>query len=179
MENPFKDQPGADTGQSPLTSPTSKPQTNRVGQVRTVAVLMILQGSLEAVCGILSSFIGIVFPFMIPFMKMDSNLSAEDVEAFDKMSGFVMAFYLGIGIIVLVLGALRIFAGLRNYQLRGRVLGMVVNVVGLVTIVNGLCLPTAIGLVIYCLIVYLSPDVVRAFEMRNNGVEPNQILGVR
>src|SRR5205823_5880308 len=66
-------------------------------------------------------------------------------------------------------GLLRIVAGLFNIRYRRRGLGIAALAVGLVTMMTAYCAPTAIGLAVYGLIVYLNEPVVLAFQMGDSG----------
>jgi hypothetical protein len=75
----------------------------------------------------------------------------------------------------LVVGALRIVAGLFNLRYRRRLLGMTALGLGLMLIFTAYCAPTAIALAVYGLIVYLNEAVIAAFNMGDRGCKPAEI----
>ena len=87
----------------------------------------------------------------------------------------MLAVYGSMGLAFFVTGVLGIWAGIRMIKFRGRKLGFVALSVGLLSFFGCYCLPTAIGLFIYGLIVLLNPSVKRAFEMGEEGYTANEI----
>jgi hypothetical protein len=63
-----------------------------------------------------------------------------------------------------------------NYVLRGRVFGLVAMGVGLLTFFTAYCVPTAIGIAIYGIVVYLNESVIHAFELRKQGRSREEAL---
>ena len=72
-------------------------------------------------------------------------------------------------------GGLNIAAGIKNLKYRSRTLGIAALCLGIVPVFTCYCAPTAIGILIYGLIIYLNRDVSRAFEMGEQGISPEQI----
>ena len=94
------------------------------------------------------------------------------VPAAPMPAGFeliMLAMYGSMGLISLVIGVLGIWAGIRMLKFRGRTLGIVALSSGLLSIAGCYCLPTAIGLFIYGLIVLLNEPVKSAFAMGEQG----------
>ena len=87
----------------------------------------------------------------------------------------MLAMYGSMGLISLVIGVLGIWAGIRMLKFRGRTLGIVALSSGLLSIAGCYCLPTAIGLFIYGLIVLLNEPVKRAFAMGEQGRTASEI----
>ena len=87
----------------------------------------------------------------------------------------MLAFYGSMGLIFLVVGVLGIWAGIRMLKFRGRTLGIVALSSGLLSMFGCYCLPTAIGLFIYGLIVLLNEPVKRAFAMGEQGRTASEI----
>ena len=87
----------------------------------------------------------------------------------------MLAMYGSMGLISLVIGVLGIWAGIRMLKFRGRTLGIVALSSGLLSIAGCYCLPTAIGLFIYGLIVLLNEPVKRAFAMGEQGTSAADI----
>ena len=100
------------------------------------------------------------------------------VPAAPMPAGFeliMLAMYGSMGLISLVIGVLGIWAGIRMLKFRGRTLGIVALSSGLLSIAGCYCLPTAIGLFIYGLIVLLNEPVKRAFAMGEQGRTASEI----
>ena len=76
----------------------------------------------------------------------------------------------------LAAAVLHVVAGLRNWRFRGRILGIVALAAGMVTVLTCYCLPTAMALGIYGLIVYLNGEVSDAFRMAEAGQSADQIF---
>jgi hypothetical protein len=135
-----------------------------VGHVPFVAVLLIVQGTLEIVFSLFGAAF-LAFVYLVP----DKDLASMR----------------GLGIFMLVLampaalcGALRIVAGIFNVRYRRRGLGMVALGLGLLTMITGYCAPSSIALAIYGLIVYVNEPVVAAFELGEQGRKPSEIRAV-
>ena len=100
------------------------------------------------------------------------------VTAAPMPAGFeliMLAMYGSMGLISLVIGVLGIWAGIRMLKFRGRTLGIVALSSGLLSIAGCYCLPTAIGLFIYGLIVLLNEPVKSAFAMGEQGRTASEI----
>jgi hypothetical protein len=139
-----------------------------VKQVKVVAILMIVQGSLECVMGLLCVFIG-------PFTYAILTEAQKQSPAPQMPPGVLSAIYVALGALMLALGIFRIVSGVRNLKYRGRVLGIVALAAGVLSVFTCYCAPSAIGLLIYGLIIYLNDDVRRAFEQGEQGATPDQI----
>ena len=74
--------------------------------------------------------------------------------------------YGGMGLGLLVVGVIGLVAGFLNYGYRGRIFGIISLILNLGSILFCWCLPLSIGLLIFGLIVYLSPEAERAFQWR-------------
>ncbi len=139
--------------------------SSKVLQVTTLAILMIIQGALEALIGLILLVMG---PAML---STKPTMPRSEQEAVGIMS----AVFIILGVLVLLTAGLKIVAGIKNLKYRGRALGMAALISSIVTMMTGYCAPTAIALVIYGLIIYLNDDVRRAFDMGEQGVPPEQI----
>lgn len=87
-------------------------------QVTVVSILMIVEGSLECL-------IGLILLIAVPVTLME-NTRGSDREA--------VAWVLYIGLGLLPLGALRIIAGVKNLKYQGRTFGVVALALGVLTI---------------------------------------------
>lgn len=142
-----------------------------VNQVPVVAILMIIQGVLESLTGLVLAAMGPLMFSVLSNVQPQPGVQPPPKE----MAGVLSGVYLVMGIGILALGVLRIVAGVRNLKYRGRILGIVAMSAGLLTSFTCWCLPTSLGILIYGLIVYLNSDVVRAFEMGDRGLSADQI----
>lgn len=143
-----------------------------VRQVRPIAICMIVHG-------LLISLLGLVFAGMgIFFMNISPEMLGDDAAAIEPMQGIMSWGYAIFGFVVLLIGMLTIFAGVRNLSFRSRTFGIVMLSVGVLTSLGCYCAPTAIGLAIWGLIAYLNPSVARAFELVAKGTSTADILAM-
>lgn len=148
-----------------------------VGKARhvpAVAIMLILHGVLMYVAA--GGLIAMIF-FMVPQMQQQFERQAEmqrqenpNAPQFraETMTNLVTAVYGVMSAAVALIGTLNIFAGIRNYGFRNRTLGIVSLVLNMGSILFCWCLPLSIGLLVYGMIIYLSPEADRAFRWRSN-----------
>jgi hypothetical protein len=146
-----------------------------VSQVRVFSVLNAVQGVLEIPMGLMTSGVGALFPALIQMAEAE-NRNAGQPPPPTEFFWLMAAFYLAIGIPVLISGVVRIIAAIRNYRFRGRTLGMVSIILGLSTMLSCNCAPTAVGLLVYGLILFMNPAVKVAFQMVEQGHSVDQVL---
>ena len=144
-----------------------------VQQVRVIAVLNAVQGGLEIIMGLIQGSMAFLFPAL---MIMDANANQGPDAPPEEFFWVISLIYGGIGLVLLIGGGLRVFATIRNWGYRGRVLGIVSFSVGMLSIITCYCAPTGIGLLVWGLIAYLNPSVKQAFEMGEEGVPPEEIM---
>jgi hypothetical protein len=135
-------------------------------RVQTVAVLLIVQGSLEIALGLMLSGAGLMLAAGwtgAPFALRD--LPVEGAAAFVVL-----------GPMLLLAGGLKLAFGIRNHSFRGRLGGIVALASGALALPSCCCAPTALGLLAYGLRVYSSPEARRAFQMGEQGLSPEWIL---
>lgn len=150
------------------------PRRGMVNQVRVVAILGAVQGSLELVMSAIYLFLGGMFTFMRPDMIRQGNQQGDPgAEVMANMMPIVF-FVLGGGMILLAI--LRIIASVRNYFFRNRVLGIVAMCLGLVSSFTCYCAPTSIAIAVYGLIVMFNREVAEAFELRTKGATADEVL---
>lgn len=152
MSNPY---------QSPVSAGGAEPESVDFGtrwgrHVPVVGVLLIVQGALDMLMGLLLTALAVAFPIMLQTQPPSPELTPSLV-------GFVTVIYGGLSVLMLAVGLLSVIAGWRNYHCRGRTLGIIALACGSLTLVTCYCLPTSLCLMIYGLIVYLSEDGTRAF----------------
>lgn len=178
MSNPYLS-PSFDPKQfQDYSTPFPPPQNTGFGwvqQIRVVAILNCVQGGLECLMGMFGTGMGIFFVVMIQAERNNPGFGNNN-RAPEGMEWVFGGVYFVFGIVVLLSGILRIYAGLQNFRYRGRVLGIISFVCGLVSMMGCYCAPTAIGMLVYGLIVYLNPAVQAAFEMGDKGVPADTIV---
>lgn len=144
-----------------------------VRHVLPVAILMIVQGSLELLMAVMFVALTVAVPFMFPDGGAAQELRAGPPPGVFK--SLMMAAYGVMGAGGLIAGVLHVTAGVFGLRFRRRTLGIVALTVGMASITTIYCAPTAIGLAIYGLITYFNPAVVAAFALGDAGVPPSDI----
>jgi hypothetical protein len=145
-----------------------------VKQVQVVAILMIVNGALVSIMGLLYAFMG---PAMFALMRLGPASKSTNNPPDTMFLTLMSAIYLGLGLLVLTAGILNLVAGIRSLKLRGRTFAIVALFSNLIPIFTCYCLPTSLGLMIYGLIVFFQADVAHAFAMVATGVSPQRFLG--
>ncbi len=171
MENPYQS-PTAPLGPPNPVDPFHR-RRGLVRHVRVVAILMIVQGALELLAAVGLGAMAVYMPIVIRQMQ---QLQKQPVMANQPAIWIVPLVYGGIAAVALAAGVLHLVAGVRNYRFRGRTLGIVALACGMLTILTCYCLPTAVALAVYGLIVYLNREVSEAFRMGEAGSEPAEIV---
>jgi len=159
--------------------PPGAPQnySNWVGHIRTFAILNLVQGLMEATLGLGLTGLGVLFP-IIGRMEEVKKAQLEQGTNPEQMFWAIAAIYLTMGLMALVSGILRTVAGVQNYRLRGRTLGLVSIIVGVAPIFTGICAPTSIAILVFGLIIYLDPAVKSAFDLVKQGRTAAQVLAM-
>lgn len=135
-----------------------------VGQVKVVGILMIVHGITVVVMGGILATVGIIM------------LAAPPGPGGGPQPWIVGAIYTGWGGMVLALGVLNTVGGVRVLQFRNRVLGLVALFSNILVLMSCYCALTAIGMMVYGLIVMFNSDVVRAFELVRHGATPEEAV---
>lgn len=147
-----------------------------VGQVRIVAILMMVQGALDLVAGLgligMGVFMGVA---MKDAFAQNPQLQQGDGPTPETMANIMSFGYGGIGVVVIIIGVLSLYAGYRNWQYKSRTLGIVALVAGLGTFFTCYCAPTSFALCIYGMLVYLNASSTIAFRMGEDGFSGDQI----
>jgi ABC-type branched-subunit amino acid transport system permease subunit len=171
MENPYQ------SPEEPCTPPPDGEPDRRppglVHHVRVVAILMIVQGALELLAGVGLGAFAIVMPQV---MRADLQRAPQPQPMPANMFWVITVIYGGMAAAALAAALLHITAGLRNYRFRGRILGIVALASGLLTFFTCYCLPTAVGVGVYGLIVFLDGSTTEAFAMGEAGCSSSEIL---
>ena len=124
-----------------------------IGHVPVVAWLMIVQGVLELLLGMMCLGVAILILF-----APDKAFSADDRRIIAIIYGFI-------AVPSLATALLHMVAGIYGLFYRRRRLGITALAIGLATVLTGICALTGIPLAIYGLIVYLNDSVVAAFHL--------------
>lgn len=142
-----------------------------VGQVQVVGILMIVQGALASLMGLLLAVVG---PAMFALTAADrkaGRMSHED----EIMLTIMPIIYLVIGLVVLIAGVLNLIAGIRLQKFRGRTFALVALFANILPLMTCYCAPTSIGMMVYGLIVLFNSEVARAFQLATEGMSPADI----
>jgi hypothetical protein len=167
----FSDHPHQVPG-SPAAYDPRLPRRGMVQQIRVVAILNAVQGTLELLMSLMYLLMGGFFGL---FMRAEMARNDPNGEVFANiMAGIMLVF----GGMMLLSAGLRIYSAFRNYFLQSRVLAIVSLCLGLLAAFTGYCAPTAIGIAVYGLIVLFNKEAIEAFELRSKGASAEDVLAV-
>ncbi len=177
MENPYQspESPFAPESQPGVMPPYQRPG-RLVHHVRVIAILMMVQAVLEVVAGIGLIALGAFMPRFLAMQMENMPQAQQQMQPPPEFMWIAFAMYGGMGLVALAAGILHGIAGLRNYRFRGRTLGIAAAAGGLITVLTCYCLPTAIGIAVYGLIVLLNREVTEAFALVEAGHSPDEVL---
>jgi hypothetical protein len=171
-ESPIRAAPTGRKEPGPLPPPQ---EPGLAGHIRVVAVLMMVQGFFELSFGAMLTVMAFVFPSMMgAMMAADPEMQQGGPDA-ATAARMMMVIYLVMGLAGVIPGVVHLAAGVRNVAYKGRTLGIVAFCLGLATLPIMICLPTALILGVYGLVVYLNPAATQAFEMGQRGYSPEAI----
>ena len=174
MSNPYQS-PDAEFGGPP---PLDGYRIERVrGKVKLLAILMFVQaglqllmgGGLIAVAVIIPSFLeaGMNREFQRQLAAQDEDAEENEIdpglEAIREMQMYMAIMYGSMGAAGFLPAPLLIWAGIRNLKLRGRTLGIVAVSANMISLGTCYCAPTAIGIFVFGLVVYLNEEVRQTF----------------
>ncbi|MDP1560345.1 MAG: hypothetical protein Q8M16_03005 [Pirellulaceae bacterium] len=162
--------PGGQYGPAPYPPHDSFPN-----QVPVIGILMIVQGVLELLLGLVMFGVAGYFPFL---MAMNPGMGQGPGQGPGPPPVWIISIvYVVFGLGMSIPGILRIYAGYNVYRFRRRIFAIVANCLGFVTLITCYCAPTAIALGVYSLIVLLQPSVVYAFAQ--NAAAQNTKSGLK
>ena len=141
-------------------------------QIKIVAILLMVEGGLEALMGI---FLCVMGPVMMAFMSASPPPATAGGGAPPPPEVFG-AIYIGMGAATLIAGILKVVGGIRNVALKSRTLGFVALGSSVLSLASCYCIPTALALGIYGLIVYVNERSAQAFKLVETGMPPEQAL---
>jgi hypothetical protein len=186
-DNPFRDPPenpfaanslGDPRGHQEFQLPPDQPR-GKINQVLILGILMSVNGGLLLLLGIGLLFGAVMMPEILknnpafennPAFRNDPNM--PDPEQFAQM------LTLGYGIaggLLSIIGLMNLVSGIMLTRFKGRIFAFVSLSVGLLTMLGVWCIPTAIGLFVYGLIVLLDRSVRIAFQCSARGHTPAEI----
>ena len=169
MENPYQS-PTAPLDSSYSLEAFQRP-SGLVHHVRAVAILMIVQAAFELLAAAALGAMAVFMPAVFQQMHDQPGMPPSY-----PMIWIMPLVYGGMAAAALASGLLHLLAGLRNFHFRGRTLGIASLGCGMLTVVTCYCLPTAVALAVYGLIVYLNKETSEAFRMGEAGSKPDEIL---
>jgi hypothetical protein len=170
--NPYSPTSAVATGQPSYQYGIPGRNDPYVRQVRIVAILMIVQASMELLYGLLLFGIVIMFAVMMNDPQFQQGMQQNPGPGMELF----LYIYGGLGGVMFFVGSIRLVAGIMNFNFRGRTFGIIANFAGLLTVCGFYCLPTAIGLTVYGCIIYFQRSVLEAFEMRSMGSSVDEVL---
>src|SRR5262245_27265983 len=121
-----------------------------VKHIKIVAILLLVEGCLEAVPGVVLTGMGLLAAF---------GMTTRGVGAreFPMELGLVVLLYAPL---LLALAGFRIWTGILNQGLRSRAQGIWALAAGALAFPSCYCAPTSLALLVYGLVIYLNPEVV-------------------
>jgi hypothetical protein len=134
---------------------------------------MIVHGSILLLIGLLFIACAMFLPSLL--VAQNKELQQPGGPTPEQMNTILLATYGVMGAAGILPGFLQIFAGVSNLQLRGRVLGIIALLSGLVGIATCYCFPTSLGLCIYGLVIYFNESSVNAFALAAQGTTIREI----
>ncbi len=140
--------------------------------IKIVAILLIVEGGLEALMGIFFCVMGPVMMALISSAPPPSSPGAAPPPPPELFGGI----YIGMGVVTLLGAILKIIGGIRNVSMKGRVLGFVALGSCVLSFASCYCIPFALGVGIYGLIVYVNERSAQAFAMAEGGMPPDQVI---
>jgi hypothetical protein len=139
-----------------------------VGQVKVVGILMLVHGITVVIMG------GILAAVGIWILARVGGGGAGGAGGEPMIVGVV---YTAWGLMIVALGILNSVAGVRVMSFRNRVLGLVALFSNILVLFSCYCALTAIGMMVYGLIVLFHSDVAYAFDLVSRGSTPEEVVG--
>jgi hypothetical protein len=181
-DNPFRSPGNEEPASAAIPSESDESIDPRaIGKAKyvpTVAILMIVHGVLMVAVALFFIFMIVV---MVPLLGQQME-NQQDIQrqqnpnapplSKEGMTTMLYAVYGGMSAFLFIIGALGIYTGIRNYGYHDRVLGLISLVLNMGSIFFCWCMPLSIGLMIFGMIIYLSPEADRAFRWRSESSEP-------
>jgi hypothetical protein len=141
-----------------------------VGQVQVIAILMIVQGALATLMGLILAAMG---PFMFWAKQQDQRSFHDPMD--ETMMTVLPIVYVVLGLLVLVSAIMNVIGGVRCLKFRGRTFAIVSLFTNVIPLFTCYCAPTALAVWIYGSIVLFNHEVAEAFRMAEAGHTPQEI----
>lgn len=153
----------------PNQLPDAAPGLRRsiLSQIRVISILLIVHGVMLTLMGFFLIGMAVVMPTFIA--AHNQQLKQPSGPPPEQLQTILLATYGLMGAAGLIPGILQIVAGVNNLRLRGRVLGIVALLGGMVAVGTCYCAPTAIALAIYGLVIYFNDTAQKAFALGAEG----------
>ena len=141
------------------------------GHVLALGILMIVQGVLELLMG--CALVGYALFMPEVFRQMQNQPGAPDMPP-EMLQ--IMPLAMGIiAVFMFLVGLATTIAGIQVMRFRWRMFGILSLIAGLGSLVSCYCLPTALALAVYGLIVLVNEPVRLAFGFGSEGYPAKQI----
>ena len=129
---------------------------------------MIVHGALCVSLGIGLAILSVFLPSVLVAQQQKMPPQANG-PSLQQMQYLLVAVYGGMAAAGIIPGLLQIAAGIANLRLKGRTFGIVALVAGMLSVGTCYCTPTAVGLLVYGLIIYLNDTTKQVFALGNEG----------
>ncbi|GEM_PF-4988230 len=139
-----------------------------VNQVTVIGILMIVNGSLATLLGILIAIVG---PLMFSLFTQQGAQMPQEAQ---QVVTVISVVYLVYGSVIAIAGIMNIAGGISALRFRSRnfvITALFFNIAALCSY----CLPTSLGLMIWGLIVMFQGDVAQAFTLGMSGYSADEI----
>jgi hypothetical protein len=147
-----------------------------VNQVPVIGILMIVNGSLCALYGVLLIFMGPFLSTFINFQGAQMPPQAQpQLQQMQQVVTIASVIYVVLGSVVALSGVMNIAGGISALRYRSR--GFVITALffNIIPLFTCYCLPTSLGLMIWGLIVMFQGDVAHAFSLGASGYTADEI----
>ncbi len=185
FDNPYQSPANDDPAPLEILSDeeaTFDPRTiGKAKYVPWVAILLLIHGALMFLAAIA---LIVVITIMVPNITQQIE-KQQEAQRQQNPNGpqltkegtatMLYAMYGSVAAIVSVIGIIDIYAGIRNYGYHNRTLGIITLVLNMGSILTCWCAPLSIALMIFGMIIYLSPESDRAFRWHSksrDGIAP-------
>jgi len=142
-----------------------------VPQVTVIGILMIVNGSLSVLLGILYAVMG---PVMFTMMTRQNAAAAPPPEV-QQIFTWVSIGYVVAGSVVAIAGLMNIAGGISALKFRSRAFVITALFFNILPTFTCYCTVTSLGLMIWGLIVMFQGDVAHAFSLGASGYTPDEI----
>jgi hypothetical protein len=161
-------------GTEPAVCVECEKRASKAGLVRQVPALgitMMVHGGLVLLLGIFLLVYGVSLAVSFGSMPEPAPIDPS-APGPQMMEGIMTWTMLGLGVVHALVGVLQLVAGFYVRASRGRVLGIVALLLGILTVFGCYCGPTALALIVWGLIVLLSGPVGDRFaQIRRSSYE--------